>query len=367
MEKYFLGIDQGGTKTCAVVCDVKGNILATGYDDGLETVYFNDVDELFVKRIKNASLSACKASGISLNDITAVCGGLNGADWDFEYPILKERLVKALGIENAVVLNDCITAKRAGSSSKNCAVICAGTGLNIAVCREDGEEIIYGYYVDNDHQGAMALGSAALRKAIESPLGLCSGTVLTDMVLSFTGYDSTEQLKIDLSMEKFHLETKILAPLLLEAYSSGDFEAGVTIEDFSAAMANYVFAAIDRLKMNGKEFDVVFSGGVFKEAGIQVVDRIFDILSLKEPGLRKVYARYEPVCGAVLTLLDEEYSREFGGKYDGEHNGMLGGELPAAVLGNFDKSAIKHNLIRINKHLFPACGTCNKREYYDKL
>jgi len=330
MSKYFLGIDQGGTQTSAVISDADGCLLVAGYESGLETVYFNDAEEVYIKRIVNASLQACTCAGITLESVNAVCAGLNGADWDFEYPILKTRVIKALGINDTIILNDCIAAMRGGSSEKNCAVVCAGTGLNIAVCKADGEKIIYGYYIDNAHQGAMALGSAALRKAIEAPLGLCSDTILTDMVLKYTQYDTTGQLQIDLSMGKYHLEAKKLAPLLIEVYTFGDYESELIISGFSTAVANYIFAALNRLSLSGSSLDIVFSGGLFKNNGIKIADGIFDIISKNEPGMKKIHARYEPVCGAVLILLVCFYD----------------GIIPEGVMDNFDKSAVKLGLLR---------------------
>jgi len=330
MNKYFLGIDQGGTKTIAIICNDHGQILGTGHDSGLATVYFNDTEELFIKRIVNASESACNEAGISLNEIKAVCGGLNGADWDFEYPVLRKRLIKALNITDAIVLNDCIAAMRGGSVEKNCAVVCAGTGLNIAVCREDGEQIIYGYYIDDAHQGAGALGSAALRKVMEASLGLCEKTTLIDPILKQTGYETSEELMIDITMGRYDCDTKTFALLLLDAYVSGDFESKNIINDFAHNVANYIPAAVKRLGMRGKSFDIVFSGGVFKGNGIHLADKIFEIISETEPNLRKVHAKYEPACGAVLTLLDREY----------DHN------IPDNVLKVFDETAVKHKLLR---------------------
>jgi len=330
MKKYFLGADQGGTKTTVILCDNNGYILGTGHDSGLATVYFNDTDELFMKRIVNAAEQACNEAGISLKDVSAVCGGLNGADWDFEYPVLHERLSKALNISDAAVLNDCIAAMRGGSVERNCAVICAGTGLNIAVCREDGKQIIYGYYIDNTHQGAGALGSAALRKVMEASLGLCNETALTEPILKQTGYETAEQLMIDITMGRYDCDSKTFTPLLLNAYATGDLEAAGIIDEFAHGVANYIPAAVKRLDMCNKSFDIVFSGGVFKENGIILADKIFEIISLTEPNLRKVHAKYEPACGAALTLLDREYN----------HN------IPAEIKKAFEKTATKHNLLR---------------------
>jgi len=330
MTKFLLGLDQGGTKTAAVICDINGHILGTGYEMGLATVYFDDTEELFMKRIVSASEQACNEAGISLESVDTVCAGLNGADWDFEYHVLHDRLSRALSMTNAVVLNDCIAAMRGGSVKKECAVVCAGSGLNAAVCRGDGEQIIYGYYIDGSHQGASALGAATLRKAVEAPLKLCEETVLTDMILNHTGYDSTELLMIDITMDRYQIDNKQLAPLLIQAYASGDTESIEIINDFAQGIAKYITAAMECLSMSGKDIDLVFSGGVFKSEGVLVADKIFEIISLKEKNLKKVHARYEPVCGAALTLLDIE------------HNG----KIPETILSTFDDGAIKHELLR---------------------
>jgi len=302
--KYVLGIDQGGTKTAAIVCNTDGKIIGTGMDAGLADVYFADTEELYIKRITNAASKACEMAGISIESIACACGGLNGADWDFEYPILTERLSRALTVEKTIVLNDCIAAMRGGSAKKECAVVCAGTGLNAAVQHSNGQQIIYGYYIDNAHQGGGALGAAALRKIMESHLGICGKTSLTDAILRVTGHKTPEHLLIALTTGGFHLDRKTLAPLLLKAYACGDAEATTIVESFAYDLAQYITAGMRRLSISGSNTDIVFSGSVFKDVGTLVANRVFENILLQEPNVQKVHAKYEPVCGAALTALE---------------------------------------------------------------
>ena len=327
---YYLGIDQGGTKTAAIVCDSDGNILGAGADGGLAGVYYSDADELYLKRIAAATDAACGAAGIPPGSVAAACGGMNGADWDFEYPILREKLSRALRLADVTVLNDCVAAMRGGSANPECAVVCAGSGMNVAVRGADGREIVYGYYIDGSHQGAGALGKAAFRKAVEADMGLCGVTALTEAILSHTGYDSAEALMIDVTMGRYAPVYKEFAPTLLRAYAAGDGEARDVVEAFSRGAAVYVVAGMKRLGLSGKPLDAVFSGGVFKGAGMLAADRIFEIIAMSEPGARKIHARYEPVCGAALTLLDRHY----------------GGRTPARVNEAFDASAAAFGLLR---------------------
>jgi len=328
--KYFLGIDQGGTKTIAIICDSSGQIHGVGHELGLETAYHQDTNDIYAKRILSAAEEACKSSGIKLAQISSVCGCLNGADWDFEYPILTEKLKLILSIDDATVVNDSIGAMRGGSSSENCAVVCAGSGLNVAVRRADGAEIIYGYYIDSAYQGGHALGTHTLRKVMDSHLQICGKTRLTELVLSYTGYRSPEDLMIDLTMEKYNLQYKDLAPLLMEAYADDDIEAVKIVNEFVNGISKYVTTAIKRLDMCDVPLDLVLSGSVFKDNGSIVAEAIYNKVADQTPKIRMIHAKLEPVCGAALILLDKEYK----------------GKIPPEVNKDFNKSAERLSLIR---------------------
>jgi len=165
---------------------------------------------------------------------------------------------------------------------------------------------------------------------MEASLGLCNETALTEPILKQTGYETPEELMIDITMGRYDCDTKALAPLLLKAYAEGDLESTDIVNNFAHGVANYIPAAVKRLDMCNKSFDIVFSGGVFKGNGILLADKIFEIISEQEPNLRKVHAKYEPACGAALTLLDREYDHK----------------IPDDVMYSFDESAVKHNLLR---------------------
>jgi len=76
--------------------------------------------------------------------------------------------------------------------------------------------------------------------------------------------------------------------------------------------------------------DLVFSGSVFKDKGTLAAEAIYKAVVKEAPKARLVHARYEPVCGAVLTLLDREYKND----------------ITDDVNGSFDKSARAYSLLR---------------------
>jgi len=327
--RYLLGIDQGGTKTAALICDENGNILGTGRDKGLYCTYFDDTEGIFIDRIRSAAQMACQEVGISFADISALCGGFNGADWESDYIALREKISQALGILNVTILNDCIAACRGGTAADEYIVVCAGTGINIAVKRAGSEPFVYGYFADDTIQGASALGLAAYKKIMQAHIGVCEPTLLTGLILAHTGHASAEQLLEKTSLGKYDLVAQDLAPLVLKACTENDAEAIAIVDAFAHETAAYILGGIKRFDLRNRCVDMVFSGSVFKNTEDFITDKIFAIVSAYAPNIRKVHARYEPVCGAALTLLDQ-----------------IHGPLPRHVSDAFDKSAQAHGLIK---------------------
>ncbi len=328
--KYYLGIDQGGTKTAAVVCDENGVIKGKAIHDGLLTVYINDTDEIYIKNIRSATIEALAQADLTLEDITAVCGCLNGADWDFEYPVLQLNLARAVSCNQAIVMNDCIGGMRGGSAAKACAVVSAGTGLNIAVRTAEGRELIYGYFIQESDQGGGALGRAALNKVMDAYMGICPETLLTLNVLAFTGYNNAQDLLIDMTMGRYELKTKELVRCLLNAYRREDEQATQIVQNFAKRIAKYITTAMIKFDILHSDLPLVFTGGVFKDDGTLIANQIAECVRKSATNIRPLHAKYEPVCGAVLTLLDKHY----------------GGSLPKQVTEAFDQSATRMDLVR---------------------
>ncbi|MCL2462622.1 MAG: hypothetical protein FWF44_08160, partial [Defluviitaleaceae bacterium] len=168
---YYLGIDQGGTKSRAAVCAGNGEII--GRETGEASIFYLDDPEnrstAIALRLAEKILAA---AGRSMADITAVCAGLTGADWDFEYPIHEARTREGLGVADVTVLNDCMIAMRAGSAAPNRAVICAGTGINVAARAAGGKEIIYGYYINPRLNAASSLGGMVFEAIADAEAGV---------------------------------------------------------------------------------------------------------------------------------------------------------------------------------------------------
>ena len=327
--KYFLGIDQGGTKTQAAVCAGDGTVI--GAATGEPSIFYLDDPEnkstLTVRRLAEKILAD---AGLAWGSLSAACGGLTGVDWPHEVPLHEERLRGKLNLTDVTAVNDCVIALRAGSSAPDRCIVCAGTGLNIAAHPSDGVEYVYGYFIPDYLQGGSALGQAVIDAVTEAEAGVRPPTMLTDVLLSCSGCASVERFLTGKTTRKISFEPQSLVPGLLNAFSAGDDAAGQILGAFINGVAGYIENALTRFFPPGRDTELVYSGGVFKGGGRVITDAFTKTLSQKFPRLRFTNARLEPVCGALLMLLDRMYN----------------GNIPGGVTANFEKGCTLHGLIR---------------------
>ena len=325
--KYCIGIDQGGTKTDAVIMDYDGNILARGQSGG--ACYAYDGMEQAMNRIWEASESALKLAGLTLENIDVIAACLTGADWDFEYVLLKNELKKLFNNENIIVENDSIAGLRSGTDAMQCGIIVMGTGGNIALRNKKGEQFIFGYYLPGEYQGASSLGQRGFNAVMEAHIGLIEPTSLTARILKYTGADNPEELLMSVTMGKLKIEYKSLSPLVFEEAEKGDIISRKIIADFAEYLTRCVITQAERLDIDLNDFELVLSGGMFKGKGWQMSEQMRKNFAAYS-GIKITDGRYEPVVGAGLLGLDLFYNRR----------------LPEAVILKVEQDCRKLNLIR---------------------
>jgi N-acetylglucosamine kinase-like BadF-type ATPase len=327
--RYFLGIDQGGTGTRAAICSTDGAIIgaATG---GPSIFYLDDPENISSLTIRHLVEKILIDAGLTWRCLSAACYGITGIDWPHEIPIHKNRLRETLKLTGIIALNDSIIALRAGSSAPNRCIVCAGSGLNIAVHSSDGTEYSYGYFIPDHIQGGGALGRAVIEAVMKADTGIIPPTTLTGLVLSLSGCQSIEEFLTGITTRKFSYSSQSLVPGLLDAVLLGDGAANKIINNFISGLTQYIENALTRFFPPGCDTELVYSGGVFKGKGRVITEALTKTLSQKFPSLRFKNARLEPVCGALLTLLDREYN----------------GNIPQQVTEKFESECAQHSLIR---------------------
>ncbi|GAB1484309.1 N-acetylglucosamine kinase [Treponema sp.] len=331
---YVLGIDQGGTKTMAAVADLKGTILGYGVAGG----GYHAIGGLkpAIDEVEKATQTACRMAGIQRPHFVSVSAGMTGADFDYEYEILRKALGERISAHNLRVVNDCIIAMRAGSASTHGAVLCAGTGLNCAIRSFSGEEFIYGYYIDDFWQGAASISERALRAVLDASVGLRPETTLATTFFKKLGVKNADEL-LHAWIKKEIVKTSInaLAPLVDEQACLGDAVAIKILAEFGIMSAKYAITGLERFGMLERPTVLVLSGSVFKSNCPIVGNTLRTEIHANAPLVEVIDGKYEPVVGGVLLALEAL-----------KKSGLSDGTLES----NIERSASRFNLIRKALH-----------------
>jgi N-acetylglucosamine kinase-like BadF-type ATPase len=310
--KYILGIDQGGSKTAAAVSDFDGNIVGIGISYGAN--YSASGIECAMGAVKEASDKALKQAEINYDKIELLVGGLTGADFANEYTLLTNSIKKTLSIPHVLVVNDCIIAMRAGTDKPYGCVICAGTGLNVAIKSFSGEEYIFGYYVDDADQGGGALSHMALKAVFQAEAGVEQETMLTEIMLRHFKKKTVDDLLFNYINHNISTQAKVLVPLLFEAVDFKDKVACEILKTFGKSISRYIIAGLNKYNMidatctganEYTKFDIVLSGGVFKAKSPILYDTVYEYIHERVPGANIINTNYEPVVGAIILALDK--------------------------------------------------------------
>jgi len=325
---YSLAIDQGGTKTAAILADDEGHILSKGMGAG--ACHFFDGMPKAMAAVSEAAHAAFTQAGLSPKNLQAISAGMAGANWPEEIIALENGLRSLFPVDNIRVYNDCLIAMRGGTAAARCAVLCAGTGLNAAARFSDEPPFVFNNYIEDLDQGAKGLGTRALQAVFFSELGGLPPTALTESALRLFELDQVNELLLGWQQKLLRKPIQDLSPLVFDAAKKSDAVALGIISQFGISISRYPIAAIQKHKVQNLELDIVLSGGLFKNKGTSLVETISSQIHSVAPCAHIIEAAYEPVVGALLLVLDAKYSQQ----------------IPLAIMQNCHASAEKLNLLR---------------------
>ena len=303
--RTVLGIDQGGSKTHAVIVNEQGELLGLGCGAG--ACHSTHGMEYAMQAIADAIHQAEAMAQMDVRDVSYVSAGLTGIDWPHEASMLRGELSGRFSIaqEHISVVNDCVIALRAGSSSQKSCILCAGSGLNCAVQRDAEHRWEFGFYIADSCQGGNALAERTVQAVLDAEIGLEPATCLTAMTLEHFGVPSVDALlerKVTTGLDRAKM---LELPKLLE--KAAEFNDGLALEllaRFGHDVARYVVAGLRRMDMLHEKVEVVLSGSVFKCRQPILEESIAAEIHRYAGGAYLVDGLYEPIIGAALLALD---------------------------------------------------------------
>jgi len=313
----FLGVDVGGSKTHALICDQAGQVLGFGEGPGgnPETVGYPGLTLSMQTTIENA----LGQSSIDLDQIVAAGFGIAGYDWAYQYPDTLQA-VQALGLpcQHLVIENDAVPPILAGTSAGWGIAACVGTGNNVRgidasgrVGRITGNSAPFGEF-----GGASEIMDTVLQRLAWMWTGRGAKTSLATMLVENCGASHLDDLITGLVAGKYKLDTSQL-PLVVQAAEQGDDVAQEVLAWNAQELAQSAIAVARQLDLADQSFELVMAGHLFEVCGLfQKTFREGVLLSI--PFAQINLLSLPPVCGAVLMAM-----KSFGIDYKIPRNSLL--------------------------------------------
>lgn len=305
----ILAIDQGSSKTQALIGDENGAVLGIGLAEG--ACHFLVGMDKAMKAVRSAADAAMRGAGIGPESIDRISAGMAGANWPQEFEKLTEELEGLFHPAKATVYNDCVPALYAGSQSDNAIILCAGTSFNAAVLKKRKLVWIYNNYTERVDEGGKSLATRAMEGVFRSMTGMGPQTSLRERALAFFEYDDVLSMLLDFSRGCMRKPLKDFAVVVDEEAMCGDEVALNAQYEFGLSVSRYATAALKRYELVNEPTDIVLSGGIFKARSVVMVDAIRTEVHRVAPKARIVEALYEPVVGAYELALNPAEQAEW--------------------------------------------------------
>jgi N-acetylglucosamine kinase-like BadF-type ATPase len=254
----LVGIDGGASRTRGVAITAADEALARADAGGSAIIGAPRAEACAVLRSVLDSL--CSQGGFARDDI-ALCGlGLNGVDFEDEFPVQHAGIAEALGIpsERLVLVNDGIVALWGASAAPAAAILHHGSGITSAYRSAYGQEKLF------DHLDAAR--TFDMRHELVSVVarmlnGMVEDTPLKAKALAHFGIADESRYPEAVFRRQIPRE-KVLStpPFIYQAWLDGDGVAAALVE---AAADDYALTAKAMIACTGSSnADATFGGGV---------------------------------------------------------------------------------------------------------
>lgn len=297
----YLGIDVGGTKSVAWLCDAGGHVLGVGH--GPSAVRQGDNYDVMTEVLEDITHQTLQQAGLTKSDIVSACFGISGFDWESQ----RQAHLKAIdrvGLSKQVALvNDTLLVLHAGSSTGSGIAVIAGTGCNCVGQMADGR---FGRAVGEGF--IMGEGAGAMELVLQAKYAIAAAwtqagppTILTERLIAHLGATDPTDLIEGIITKRYQLRAEA-APLVFEAAHNGDAVALNLVLWAADALSSMVFGVARQMHATDEAVEIVMGGSFFKAGPILIEPLKAQILSEMRQA-RFVHLNESPVIGAVLLAM----------------------------------------------------------------
>jgi N-acetylglucosamine kinase-like BadF-type ATPase len=296
-----LGVEGGGPKTDAVVCDTTGAVR--GFGTSGRGSWERSGIEVATASLGEAVASALADAGVRPDELASSVFALAGLDWPIDLDRLAPVLAE-LGLGGSSdLVNDAFAVLRAGCRHQHGVASIAGTGSVTAGRNRAGETfrtMAIGY---GERGGGSDLVGEALDAIARTRHGQAPPTLLEERFLAALGCASVDELFESITRRGLEVSAD-LAPLVLGAAADDDPAAIVIAHEMGDAIAHAVVGVARRLGMQDEIFEVACAGGVHTARSAALEDAFVVTLGSSCPGATPVMLVAPPAIGAAMLALE---------------------------------------------------------------
>lgn len=301
--KYFLGVDAGGSKTCAMIADEQGKVMGAG-KSGNGNHQLNR--EQAADSLHQAVSEAITASGLTRDQLDYSWFGLAGADREADFRILRP-IIGSLGLSRTEISCDTWNALRSGTEKNYGIVLICGSGVNCSGKNPAGAAYQCGGfgYRFGDFGGGYDLSMEVFRSVLRADDGREMETVLSKRLTQLLGYTTVSELREDY-LDHFRDLPPQIAELLFQAAEEGDPVATGLLVKQGDELGLAAVSAIRRLAMKEDIFDIVLAGSLLTKGDRSGIIRRAIERRVKQaaPNSTLRILTREPVVGSVILAME---------------------------------------------------------------
>lgn len=306
--KLYLGVDGGGSKTRAALCDDNGHILARG---------MGGASNYLTVGVEAATLSLNRAISEALSGYEdqawTVCIGLAGVGRTADLELIKSALIDASpSLAQAIITHDAHVAWAGATAMRPGIVIISGTGSIAYGVGADGREHRCGGYgpVYSDEGSGYEMGRKAIVHSLRARDGRGAPDEFAQSVCRQLGCETLVDLANKAARNSFsRQDVALLTQSVSSAFVLGNDAAQRIVQEAALSLAELGCAVAGQLDLpSSGNFPVTLTGGAIASvAGL--CDAATRHIRATLPSAQVDRGRVSPLGGALLLAMQSAGAR----------------------------------------------------------
>ena len=300
-QRFFLGIDGGGTKTTGLLADQAGQVIGRA-ESGASN--YHAVGEEQTKKVLSDVITRLMSDANASLESYTCCLGLAGVASSADRKVIG-RICDEIGLPgNRILTHDAQIALAGGAVELSGVIIISGTGSNVYGMDAAGREAQAGGWghLLGDEGSGYDIARRALQAVARAADRRGDPTLLSSLMLDALEFSQSRNL-IPWIHSVGKDQVAQFAGVVLNAANSNDSVAQRILDEAADELTLAARVVIDKLK-SSHSFNLVLSGGIFAYQPTFVASMRSRLRDLS-PHARVRLPKREPAYGAILMAMSK--------------------------------------------------------------